>query len=243
MTSQPAYSTALQQALSLLPHISPTEMKVLISVAKAQWAPRFSNEILADSFHYLSRKILTEKICPVNSRYFQICVNSVPNVHKIISVGSDDSNEPTLHIAAPYSHHCNEKRRWTHGVHKIALDDFPRSAPFLRFDIVFKSMTMETEFCVSLIYRPDEYRELHNNVFTVENDATQQQLLLFKYSYLYGLSPKNYDEELRLWCRKVKPNDAKVLSSVNEISALLLQKECESLYTDIGMKSSLDDVD
>ncbi|KAI1708592.1 hypothetical protein Ddc_14267 [Ditylenchus destructor] len=157
MTSPPVYSTALQQALSLLPHISPMEMKVLISAAKAQWAPLFSNEILADSFRYLSRTTLIEKICPVNSRYFQICVNSVPNVHNISKICvvcddekkfRDDEKKPTLYLGVMYDY-CTDhgKGRYRSAVHKAALDDFPHSAPFLRFDIV----SIGTHFSASRI--------------------------------------------------------------------------------------------
>ncbi|KAI1708593.1 hypothetical protein Ddc_14268 [Ditylenchus destructor] len=357
MTSPPVYSTALQQALSLLPHISSTEMKVLISAAKAQWIPRFSNEILADSFRFIRRKTLTKNICRVNSRYFQICVNSVPNVHKIhmISIGCYNKK---LFLEVPYETY-DEKGRHQIEAHEAELDDFPDSAPFLRFDIVsigthidayriceffrshretfsqcqllkmedscfrpkyvlaesnvqmcdllvdvfknskrvtisgvydrrdrlsaddesllskwkenmvaylahylfnkpnaflridfgqetlaalllekikevFKDATLKSEFCVSFISRKDEISALHDHVFTTENNATQQQLLLFKSSCEY---------EYRLWCRNIKPSEDekkgkkktkrkndKELSHMNGISALQI-KECETLYT------------
>ncbi|KAI1708594.1 hypothetical protein Ddc_14269 [Ditylenchus destructor] len=378
MTSPPVYSTALQQALSLLPHISPTEMKVLISAAKAQWAPRFSNEILADSFRFISRKTLTEKICPVNSRYFQICVNSVPNVHNISMIGVDSSNkkDPTLFLSIPYAY-CSdpEKGRYIESVHTVALDDFPHSAPFLRFDVVyirthcsriceffrnhresfsqcqslkmehscfesryvlaesdvqmcglltdvfkncqnvkisshdyigrpyygdpnnydifqddeklsaegkilrnkwignmvaylahylfntpyaylkvdipqerlagmlvekveevFKHMTMESEFCVSFIYRPNKLSLSDDETIVTKNEAIQQRLLFYKCSYLNErLGWKNRDrshpplEEFRLWCSKIKPDEA--LSSANGNPTYQVD-ECASLYTE-----------
>ncbi|KAI1706052.1 hypothetical protein DdX_13282 [Ditylenchus destructor] len=180
MTSQPVYSTALQQALCLLPHISPTEMKVLISAAKAQWAPRFSNEILADSFRFISRKTLTEKICPVNSRYFRICVNGVPNVHKISKIGIASSNEdePNHYLAIAYSYcYDTEKDRFRDGERYVKLDDFPHSAPFLRFDIV----SIRTHFSASKIcefFRSNRESFSHTGLLKMEQSCFESNYIL-----------------------------------------------------------------